>query len=98
MKIASRDESQHANLVQKLNTFYIENDVLVAKALELCETRTRGPKPFQVTFMRDSTFNADHYQETQGTFQSFTTTACQDPIRFIDNPHTIHSELSNRGD
>ena len=44
--------------------------------------------------------NADHCtnQGTQGTFQSYTTTACQDPVQFLDNPDTTHSELSNRGD
>ena len=33
-----------------------------------------------------------------GTFQSYTTTACQDPVQFLDNPDTTPSELSNRGD
>ena len=44
--------------------------------------------------------NADHCtnQGTQGTFQSYTTTACQHPVQFLDNPDTTHSELSNRGD
>ena len=98
--IASADESEHANLVQKLTTFCIESDELRAKALELSETRKRVPNPFQVTFTGDSTLNADHCtnQGTQGTFQSYTTTACQDPVQFLDNPDTTHSELSNRGD
>ena len=98
--IANADESEHANLVQKLTTFCIESDEMRAKALELSETRKRVPNPFQVTFTGDSTLNADHCtnQGTQGTFQSYTTTACQDSVQFLDNPDTTHSELSNRGD
>ena len=44
--------------------------------------------------------NSDHCtnQGTQGTFQSYTPTACQDPVQFLDNPDITHSELSNRGD
>ena len=84
----------------KLTTFCIESDELRAKALELSETRKRVPNPFQVTFTGDSTLNGDHCtnQGTQGTFQSYTTTACQDPVQFLDNPDTTHSELSNRSD
>ena len=99
-RIANAYESEHANFVQKLTTFCIESDELRAKALELNQTRKRVPNPFQVTFTRDSTLNADHCrnQGTQGTFQSCTTTACQDPVHFLDNPDTTYSELSNRGD
>ena len=95
--IANKDESEHANLVQNLTTFCID---LRAKALELSETRLRVPNPFQVTFTVDSTLNADHCtnQGTQGTFQSYTTTACQDPVQFLDNPDSTPSELSNKGD
>ena len=91
--IAHADESEHANLVQKLTTFCIESDELRAKALELSETRKLVPNPFQVTFTGDSTLNADHCtnQGTQGTFQSYTTTSCQDPVQFLDNPDTTHS-------
>ena len=81
-------------------TLCIQSDELRAKALELSETRKRVPNPFQVTFTGDSTLNADHCtnQGTQGTFQSYTTTACQEPVQFLDNPDTTHSELSHRGD
>ena len=94
-KIANADELEHANLVQKLTTFGIESDELRAIALELCETRQRVPNPFHVTFTGDSTLNADHCtdQGTRGTFQSYPTTACQDPIHTLDNPDTAHSEL-----
>ena len=97
--IANADESEHANLVQKLTTFCIESDDLRAKALKLSETRKRVQNPIQVAFTGDSTLNADHctYQGTQRTFQSYTTTACQDPVQFLDNPDTT-PELSNRGD
>ena len=70
----------------------------MAKALELCETRKRVLNPFQVTLTGDSTLKTDHCtnQGTQGTFQSYTITACQDPVQFLDNPDTTHSDLSNR--
>ena len=44
-KIANADESEHANLEQKLTTFCIESDELRSKALELSEKRKRGSKP-----------------------------------------------------
>ena len=93
---ANVDESEHGNAIHLL----CESDELRAKTPELSETRERVPKPFQILFTGDLTMNGDHCtnQGTQGTFQSYTTFACQDLVQFLDYPDTTHSELSNRVD
>ena len=96
--IANADQSEHANLVQKVTTFCIESHELNAEVLEFCKTRKRFPNPFQVTVTGDSTLKEDlcTNQGTQGTFQSYPAAACQDPVQFLDNTDTAHSELSKR--
>ena len=100
--VANADESEHANLVQKLTTFCIESDELRAKAPELSETRKRVPNPFQVTFTGDSTLNADHCtnQGTQGTIIYYREVHLQPllvRIQFnflkIRTPHILNSAI-----